>query len=256
MVGFLTGNPIPAWITGLRDDLSNDAFLTALETDLPANFLATPFGAALRPTIDAMYRRPGAAPVPVQPAPQAAEIANAALAPALLQAVAAQAGGAGPADAGAATVAGPIHICTNPASFRNTLNTHRAVVAFFTSARCAPCHAIQPEFERLANEHTRGDEFEGGGRIAFVKVDIGAGMGGMLAQEYNVSATPTFIFYRDGNKVSGTIYGFCWLQAQSLRSDTLSAGCKRTRAGESSQYAPLGDLSTYAADYIYHYRLG
>ncbi|KAJ8474075.1 hypothetical protein ONZ51_g7460 [Trametes cubensis] len=40
-VGFLTGGSIPSWIK-----------------DLPSDFLSTPFGAALRPTIDAMFRRP------------------------------------------------------------------------------------------------------------------------------------------------------------------------------------------------------
>ncbi|KAF4566408.1 hypothetical protein EYR36_011834 [Pleurotus pulmonarius] len=42
-VGFLTGCAIPDFIE-----------------DLPADFLSTPFGAALRPTIDAMFRAPSA----------------------------------------------------------------------------------------------------------------------------------------------------------------------------------------------------
>ena len=41
----------------------------------------------------------------------------------------------------------------------------------------------------------------GSGGIAFVKVDLGVGMGSMVAREYDVTATPTFGFFLDGKKV-------------------------------------------------------
>ncbi|KAI0074056.1 DUF862-domain-containing protein [Panus rudis PR-1116 ss-1] len=207
VIGFLTGGSIPSWIK-----------------DLPSDFLSTPFGAALRPTIDNMYRRPvPGAPTPgtIQPTAQAAQAAaaaspNPALAASLLQAVAAQAA-AGPSSVPQGngslygtptlngmqptnTVAAPVHICTNPSSFHNILKTHRAVVAFFTSATCGPCRMIEPVFERLAHEKTEGGE--AGGGVAFVKIDLGAGMGGMVGSEYGVRVTPTFIFFLDGKKTS------------------------------------------------------
>jgi thiol-disulfide isomerase/thioredoxin len=78
------------------------------------------------------------------------------------------------------------------------LRTHRAVIAFFTSATCAPCRMIEPVFERLAEEKTQG---RSSGSVAFAKVDMGVGMGGMVANEWGVRLTPSFIFFLDGKKV-------------------------------------------------------
>lgn len=167
--------------------------------DLPSDFLSTPFGAALRPTIDSMFRRPNGLTPPAargqQPSP--------ALAPSLLQAVADRATGPAALNSGystpsTSTVAGAIHVSTNPASFRSLLETHRAVVAMFTSATCGPCRMIEPAFEDLAHAKSRG---RSEGRVAFAKVDLGVGMGGMVAREYDVSATPTFGFFLDGKRI-------------------------------------------------------
>ncbi|KAI1793297.1 PPPDE putative peptidase domain-containing protein [Ganoderma leucocontextum] len=197
-VGFLTGGSIPAWIK-----------------DLPSDFLSTPFGAALRPTIDAMFRRPtpGAAPTP-PPAPNPAALQQAAaaspepaLASALLQAVAAQAYSTGSLSAptslprspapGSSTVAAPIHFCTNTSSLHGLLQSHRVAVVFFTSATCGPCKMIEPVFEELAHQKTHGPN---GGRAAFVKVDMAVGSGGQVGAELGVRATPTFLFFLDGKK--------------------------------------------------------
>ncbi|KAH9080432.1 DUF862-domain-containing protein [Lactarius deliciosus] len=175
-VGFLTGGSIPSWIK-----------------DLPSDFLSTPFGAALRPTIDSMFRRPtGLAPPAVpgqQPSPGPA-------ASSLLQAGAAL--DSGYSTPSTSTVAGALHVSTNPASFRSLLETHRAVVAMFTSATCGPCRMIEPVFEDLAHAKSRG---RGAGKVAFAKVDLGAGMGEAVARQYGVSATPTFGFFLDGKRI-------------------------------------------------------
>ncbi|TFK39368.1 DUF862-domain-containing protein [Crucibulum laeve] len=194
-IGFLTGGSIPSYIK-----------------DLPTDFLSTPFGAALRPTIDAMYRRPspGAAPIPAATAAAANVSPNPQLASSILQSIAtqAQAGGFHPSPNGNAqsppplqatqTLTAPINIITNPASFRSFLGGHRAAVAFFTSATCPPCRMIEPIFERLAEE--KGVQ---GGRngAGFAKIDLGVGMGRNVAAEYGVRATPTFISFLDGKKV-------------------------------------------------------
>ncbi|KAI0688955.1 PPPDE putative peptidase domain-containing protein [Earliella scabrosa] len=200
-IGFLTGGSIPAWIK-----------------DLPSDFLSTPFGAALRPTIDAMFRRPvpGAAPTPpMAPQPEALQQAasaapNPALASALLQAVASQAYQNGSLSAptpasfpqsgspGSSTVAAPIHMCTNSSSLHGLLQSHRAAVVFFTSATCGPCRMIEPVFEDLAHKKTHGSD---GGRVAFVKVDMAVGMGGQVGAEWGVRVTPTFLFFLDGKKM-------------------------------------------------------
>ncbi len=183
--------------------------------DLPSDFLSTPFGAALRPTIDAMFRRPtGLAPA-ATPSTAPGQQANPAVTSSLLQAVADRATttGAVPAAADSGystpstnTVAGAIHVSTNLASFRSLLESHRAVVAMFTSATCGPCRMIEPVFEDLAHAKSRGS---GAGKVAFAKVDLAVGMSGAVARHYNVSATPTFAFFLDGKRV-------CWFGVFAL----------------------------------------
>jgi desumoylating isopeptidase 1 len=58
---------------------------------------------------------------------------------------------------------------------------------------------IEPVFEELARaKMTKGGA---GRRVAFVKVDLGVGMGVTVAREHNVAATPTFCFFLDGKRV-------------------------------------------------------
>ncbi|KAG6839694.1 hypothetical protein C0991_012511 [Blastosporella zonata] len=164
IIGFLTGGSIPDFIK-----------------DLPTDFLSTPFGAALRPTIDAMYRRPSPG-APTPPAATAAEAApNPQLASQLLQAIASQVASSNPAaNPATQTLAAPIHAITNPASFNTFLKNHRASVAFFTSATCPPCRVIEPVFERLAEE--KGIKADGRG-AGFAKIDIDVGLDGKKLDE-------------------------------------------------------------------------
>ncbi|KAF8968944.1 PPPDE putative peptidase domain-containing protein [Flammula alnicola] len=171
-VGFLTGQSIPAFIK-----------------DLPTDFLSTPFGAALRPTIDAMYRRPSPGAAPSIPSPSTA--ARASPNPQLAARVHRWCPNDRFAD-------GPIHIITNPTSFNSFLKSHRAAVAFFTSETCPPCKMIEPVFERLSEEKGLHEGKNGAG---FAKIDIDVGMGRNLASEWGIRATPTFIFFLDGKKL-------------------------------------------------------
>ncbi|KLO17281.1 DUF862-domain-containing protein [Schizopora paradoxa] len=184
-MGFLTGGSIPSWIK-----------------DLPADFLSTPFGAALRPTIDNMFRGPAqggsSAPSSAQP-----------LASSLLQSVAQNATGVqgstssylptpaatpSPPLAASSSIAGPIQICSNTQHFNNLLSTHKAVIAFFTSHTCPPCRIIEPVFERLASEKASAG-------VAFAKIDLGSAYGGgQIASVYGVRVTPTFLFFMGGKK--------------------------------------------------------
>ncbi|TFK52400.1 DUF862-domain-containing protein [Heliocybe sulcata] len=196
MVGFLTGGSIPS-----------------LSTDLPSDFLSTPFGAALRPTIDNMYRRPVPGATPTPPSDVAQSAANAAaaspnpqLAASLLQAVATRAAQgqqlptpspSGSSTPSTQTLAAPIHMTTNPSSWQSLLKSHRAVTAFFTSATCSPCRMIEPVFEEIARSKTQG---RSPGQVAFAKIDLGTGLSSQVAAEYGVRVTPTFIFFLDGKK--------------------------------------------------------
>jgi len=166
-------------------------------SDLPSDFLSTDFGRALRPTIDRMYSRPTAGPAP--PNTNTSQEATS-----LLRSVA-QSAAASPSPSrseypspGLSSVVSPIHVSTNLASFQSILESHRAVVAFFTSATCGPCRFIEPTFEEVAEQKTRG---MGPGLVAFVKVDIQTGAGHQLASRYSVRATPTFIMFMNQQKV-------------------------------------------------------
>ena len=61
---------------------------------------------------------------------------------------------------------------------------------------------IEPVFEELARAKAKGQQ------VAFVRVDLGVGMGSAVAREYGVAATPTFGFFLDGTKVCGAGFGF------------------------------------------------
>ncbi|KAF8073406.1 PPPDE putative peptidase domain-containing protein [Lyophyllum atratum] len=183
LVGFLTGGSIPEYIK-----------------DLPTDFLATPFGAALRPTIDAMFRRPSpGAPTPPVPPPVPAENAgqDPHLTASILQAVAAQAQ-ASTSTPATQTLTAPIHVISNPPAFHSFLKNHRAAVALFTDATCGPCRMIAPVYEKLSEE--KGVKADGTG-AGFAKIDIRIGQGQALASEWGIRATPTFIFYLDGKKL-------------------------------------------------------
>jgi thiol-disulfide isomerase/thioredoxin len=147
-----------------------------------------------------MFRRPSApAALPPPNAP------NPELASTLLQALASQAASgssAGPYPTPApspprhtpSTLTSPLQITTNPASLTSLLSSHRCVSVFFTSPTCAPCRIVEPVFEDLAHSKASAG-------VAFAKVDMAVGMGGQVASQWSVRATPTFLFFLDGKKV-------------------------------------------------------
>ncbi|KAH0832170.1 hypothetical protein J3R83DRAFT_13083 [Lanmaoa asiatica] len=201
-IGFLTGGSIPSYITSL-----------------PSDFLSTPFGAALRPTIDAAFTDRPTNGVPARPPPSTAS-PDPALAASLLQAVAAQATRGGPSLGDArstppapapapiassravlapdAPLAAPMHITTNPASFHSLLRSHRAVVAFFTSATCGPCRMIEPVFKELARSKSRPN-----GGVGFAKVDLSVGLGGAGGERVSGSGDADVYLFLGWSKAQG-----------------------------------------------------
>ena len=92
------------------------------------------------------------------------------------------------------TLAAPIQICTSVQSLNSLLSTHTCLTVMFTSQTCAPCKAIEPVFERIAEQ--RASE-----HVGFAKVDMGMMGGQMIAGGYEVRATPSFLFFLKGKKV-------------------------------------------------------
>ncbi|WWC66710.1 uncharacterized protein I206_100614 [Kwoniella pini CBS 10737] len=209
VVGFLTGQEIPKWISGL-----------------PAEFLSTPFGQAMRPQIDAMFRqtapseRPIPGPSPVQPGvspastsqptPPSSGTATPALASALLSSVAAraqaQSQGQGssngiptPRSTPPNPETSPLSLVSSVTHFHSILKDHPAVIVNFTNTpTCPPCRTIKPVYETISSNHASTYGLKG---ARFVEVELSIGEGRQLAQQYGVHATPTFIFFRNGKKV-------------------------------------------------------
>ncbi|KAK0464417.1 PPPDE putative peptidase domain-containing protein [Desarmillaria tabescens] len=192
VAGFLTGSSIPDWIK-----------------DLPTDFLSTPFGQALRPTIDSMYHRPTPSATPAPTPLTSGQAPDPALAASILQSVAEQA----QRNVGSSTtrapmslpatesLAAPLHQCTNSASFHNLLRTHRAVVANFSNvATCMPCRMIAPIYEDLARNKGVSVGNHGVG-AAFIKIDMSTPMGNQLASEWSVRVMPTFMFFLNSKKI-------------------------------------------------------
>ncbi|KAI0914059.1 PUL domain-containing protein [Ustulina deusta] len=68
--------------------------------------------------------------------------------------------------------------------------TKKSAIVFFTSATCPPCKALYPLYNELAAEY--------GGNVALIKVDISRAPD--VAQQYTVTATPTFITFVHGKR--------------------------------------------------------
>jgi thioredoxin 1 len=67
---------------------------------------------------------------------------------------------------------------------------NKYVVLDFTAEWCPPCKAIAPMYHKLATEHAVDN------LVAFVKVDVDAAPD--VAQKFEVTAMPTFVFLVDG----------------------------------------------------------
>ncbi|OAA67814.1 thioredoxin-like protein [Niveomyces insectorum RCEF 264] len=77
------------------------------------------------------------------------------------------------------------------AEFKALLKDTRFVVTDFYADWCGPCKAIAPFYEKLAAEHSLA------GQLAFAKVNVDNVP--EVAQEYSVTAMPTFMFFANGS---------------------------------------------------------
>ncbi|KAJ9111876.1 hypothetical protein QFC20_002463 [Naganishia adeliensis] len=187
VVGFLTGHEIPEWIT-----------------NLPSEFLSTPFGQQLRPQIDQMFGRASNLPH----ASTSARIPP--TASSLLSSVASQAytpsnGTATPPQQSiTSSTTSPLTFSTNLASFTSTLHSHALTFALFTSKSNIITYQVQQAFERIAQEEKRrrtGQQAGKGGDVAFVEVDVDMPTGMEVAKRYGVVDTPGYAFFKGEEKI-------------------------------------------------------
>jgi thioredoxin 1 len=77
----------------------------------------------------------------------------------------------------------------NDDTFENeVLQADGPVVVDFWAPWCGPCHAVEPIFRQLEEEH--------GGRVKFGKLDIDQNL--RTASRYEVLSIPTAILFEDG----------------------------------------------------------
>ncbi|KAK9458830.1 PPPDE putative peptidase domain-containing protein [Lipomyces oligophaga] len=160
---FLVGRDIPAHITGL-----------------PKEVLNTPFGQMMRPMLESSLR-----PITTAPALSVSAVP-------VTNSIALPASPAPKATIASQSSSSPhsvIHT-TSASEIDNIISSHKAAVVFFTSSTCGPCRIAYQKYDELAEELSD--------KCAFVKVDIN--MAYDVSRNWNISATPTFMTFIDGQK--------------------------------------------------------
>lgn len=93
------------------------------------------------------------------------------------------------------TIKMPVKPIKNLSEFQSAIAFEGLTVVDFYAVWCGPCKMISPVLEKLSNNYTQAQ---------FLKVDVDEAAD--VAQEYAVAAMPTFIFFKNGQKVE-TIVG-------------------------------------------------
>lgn len=76
-------------------------------------------------------------------------------------------------------------------SFQQLIQSSDPVLVDFYADWCGPCKAMQPVIEQVARE------VKGSARIIKVNID----RAGAAAAQYNVSAVPTFMLFKNGKAI-------------------------------------------------------
>jgi thioredoxin 1 len=97
--------------------------------------------------------------------------------------------------------------------FSSLLSSTTYVVVDFSAEWCGPCKQIAPIYAQLAKTH--GID----GHLAFAKVDVDHVQA--VAQQYRVTAMPTFLFFKNGKQVA--VNGNALIRGADVRSLSAAA---------------------------------
>lgn len=154
------------------------------------DLLATPFGIALKPTLENLYPKP----VPGQKFEARPDMRN------LLQAIAQHALPVVTASQQPEVLPkptqGPVQKCADLATLEYLTKSHKAVVALFTATNDERCQMAESALEDLAKERSGSD-------VAFAKVDSDEVVRNAAGEGFDITLRPTLVFFANGKKVCG-----------------------------------------------------
>ncbi len=87
-----------------------------------------------------------------------------------------------------------VRTCSTVADYERSINSANLTVVDFTANWCGPCKIMAPKVDALAAIY---------GAVQFVKIDVDEAQ--EVASLANVSAMPTFQFYRNGKLLAEVV---------------------------------------------------
>jgi thioredoxin 1 len=126
-------------------------------------------------------------------------------------------------------MADSLHHVNSSAEFQKLLSDTTYVAVDFYADWCGPCKTIAPVYANLSKKHSIP------GVLGFAKVNVDQAQD--VAQKYQVSAMPTFMFFKDGKQVA--VNGQALIRGADPRSLSAAAdklgGLAKKKAEEAKQ---------------------
>jgi len=88
----------------------------------------------------------------------------------------------------------PVQVVSSFQQFQDIIKSDKVAVFDFWATWCGPCKVISPVFEKLSDQFSNAD---------FYKVDVDDQQ--EIAQEVGIRAMPTFIAFKNGQKVKDLV---------------------------------------------------
>ena len=126
------------------------------------------------------------------------------------------------------------HHITSSAELQALFSSTTYVAVDFYADWCPPCKQIAPIYASLAAQHSAP------GLLAFAKVNVDHVQD--VSRAYNVTAMPTFLFFKDGRKVA--VNG----QAAIQGADPRSLGAAAEKLGGLAKKRAAGAAAAAAAE--------
>ena len=154
-----------------------------------------PFGQSIRPMIEGMFGQSRLAPPQEQQPSFGAGTAPTAAQQNMLRDISSAALSAAPGPTN--NHPSPLQTAPGLSQLQQWIQQYKAVVVFFTSATCPPCRTIKPDFERLVRDKNNSNST----KIKLMGVTVDTSVAFDAAQNFGIRATPTFMFFHNGDKV-------------------------------------------------------